>query len=88
VIPNWFMSGALRMFSSPLFSNNPHRSQRGRLCLIPTSSLSLVPDAPPHATATNATRVADMDIEPAIVAILLSLIAVGCAIWMWHDEDK
>ena len=29
-----------------------------------------------------------MTIEPAIIAILLSLIAVACAIWMWHDEDK
>ena len=29
-----------------------------------------------------------MDIDPAIIAILLSLIGVTCAIWMWHDEDK
>ena len=26
-----------------------------------------------------------MTIDPAIIAILLSLIAVGCAIWMWKD---
>ncbi len=29
-----------------------------------------------------------MTIDPAITSILLSLIAVACAIWMWHDEDK
>ena len=29
-----------------------------------------------------------MDIDPAIVSILLSLIGVACAIWMWHDENK
>lgn len=29
-----------------------------------------------------------MDIDPAIIAILLSLIGVACAIWMWHDENK
>ena len=29
-----------------------------------------------------------MDIYPAIISILLSLIGVACAIWMWHDEDK
>ena len=29
-----------------------------------------------------------MTIDPAIISTLLSLIAVACAIWMWHDEDK
>ncbi|CAI8381748.1 MAG: Uncharacterised protein [Halieaceae bacterium] len=29
-----------------------------------------------------------MTIDPAITSILLSLIAVACAIWMWNDEDK
>jgi hypothetical protein len=29
-----------------------------------------------------------MEIDPAIISILLSLTGVACAIWMWHDEDK
>ena len=29
-----------------------------------------------------------MTIDPAIISILLSLIAVACAIWMWKGEDK
>jgi len=29
-----------------------------------------------------------MTIDPAIISILLSLIGVACAIWMWHDENK
>lgn len=29
-----------------------------------------------------------MHIDPAIISILLSLIGVACAIWMWRDEDK
>lgn len=29
-----------------------------------------------------------MTIDPAIISILLSLIMVARAIWMWHDEDK
>ena len=29
-----------------------------------------------------------MNIDPAIISILLSLIGVACAIWMWKDEDK
>ena len=29
-----------------------------------------------------------MTIDPAITSILLSLIGVASAIWMWHNENK
>jgi len=29
-----------------------------------------------------------MTVDPAVVSILLSLLGVACAIWMWHNENK